>query len=223
MIIDHNFLPYRQLWQGSMNKHNGAFCYSKEIVKNIIPNVKTYRNWITVNVPPHGCDYAVVFIHNNLNPAERYAWLQQYKDLVLVCGVPETVEKVAHIGKAIYLPLSVDVEYLKKFRAKKTKSAAFVGRPIKKFYEGVKLPDGIDYLEDLPRKEMLKEMAKYKTIYAVGRCAIEAKVLGCEVLPYDPRYPDTNRWQVLDNHEAAIMLQKELDKIDYDIRKEQYE
>ena len=223
MIIDHDFVPYRQLWQGSINKHNGAFYYSKEIVKNIIPNVKTYRNWITVNVPPHGCDYAIVFIHNNLNPTERYAWLEKYKDLVLVCGTPETVQKVAHLGKAIYLPLSVDVEDLKKYRAKKTKDAAYVGRPIKKYYEGVKLPDDIDYLENLPRTKILKEMAKYKTIYAVGRCAIEAKVLGCQVKAYDPRFPDPDRWQVLDNHEAAKLLQKEIDKIDNIQREETYE
>lgn len=220
MIIDHNFVPYRQIWQRSINKHNGAFYYSKEIVKNIIPNVKTYRNWVTVNVPPHGCDYAIVFIHNNLNPTERYAWLEQYKDLVLVCGIPETCEKIKHLGKTIYLPLSVDVEDLKKYRTNKTKKAAFVGRPIKKYYEGVKLPDGIDYLENLPRTKMLKEMAKYKTIYGVGRCAIEAKALLCDVKAYDPRFPDPERWQVLDNHDAAKILQKELDKIDNVIRKE---
>lgn len=215
MIIDHDFEPYRQIWQGSINKHNGAFYYSKEIVKNIIPNVKTHRNWITVNVPPFGCDYAIVFIHNNLNPTERYAWLSQYKDLVLVCGIPETCEKVKHLGKSIYLPLSVDVENLKTYITKKSKEAAFVGRPVKKYYDGVKLPNNIDYLENLPRKKLMAEMAKYKTIYAVGRCAIEAKVLGCEVKAYDPRFPNPDRWQVLDNHEAARILQEELNKIDY--------
>ena len=57
-------------------------------------------------------------------------------------------------------------------------------------------------------------MAEYRRVYAVGRCAIEAKCLGCEVLPFDPRYPDPELWQVLDNKDAAAILQKELEKID---------
>lgn len=213
MIIDHNHPLYRQIWKDSQNKYNGAFFYSKEIVKNIIPKVKTDRNWITINIPGTGCDHAIVFIHNNLNPEERYDWLRQYHDLILVCGIEETMPKVARIGNAICLPLSVDVEEIKKYRTEKTKEAAFVGRQIKKSYEGVKLPPNLDYLENLPRKKLLAEMAKYKRVYAVGRCAIEAKALGCEVKAYDPRFPDPNRWKVIDNSEAAEILQKKLNNI----------
>ena len=215
MIIDHNHYKYRQKRRAAgRNKHNGAFYYSKEIVKNIIPNVKTDRNWITVNVPGIGCDHAIVFIHNNLHP-ENYEWLHDYgyKDLILVCGIPETVDKVKHLGKAIYLPLSIDVENVKQFAVEeKTKGTAFVGRPAKR--KNVELPDGIDYLEDLPRQTMLEELAKYKTVYAVGRCAIEAKALGCKLKAYDPRFPKTSRWKVLDNRDAAKKLQKMLDEID---------
>ena len=214
MIIDHDCPEYREIWKNSANKRNGAFYYSKEIVKNIIPRIKTDRNWITVNIPGTGCDHAIVFIHNNLNPEERYDWLKQYHDLVLVCGIEETMPRVAHIGTPIYLPLSVDVADISQYKTTKTREAAFVGRPIKKYYDGVKLPPNLDYLEDLPRNTLLAEMAKYKRIYAVGRCAIEAKVLGCEVRPYDPRFPDPDRWQVLDNAEAAEILQKKLNKID---------
>ena len=64
----------------------------------------------------------------------------------------------------------------------------------------------------MPRERLLKKMAQYKKIYAVGRTAIEARALGCEILPYDPRFPDVDRWKVIDNLEAAKMLQEELDR-----------
>lgn len=213
MIIDHNHRAYREKWsRAGKNKYNGAFYYSKEIVANIIPNVKTDRNWITVNLPGHGVDHAIVFVHNNLHP-ENYDWLTRYKDLVLVCGIPETVDKVKHIGRTIYLPLSIDVEAVKKFKVKeKTKDAAFVGRPAKR--QGLELPAGIDYLENLPRQRMLEQLAQYKEVYAVGRCAIEAKALGCRLKAYDPRFPKVSRWKALDNRQAAKMLQEMLDEID---------
>lgn len=213
MIIDHNHRAYREKWsRAGKNKYNGAFYYSKEIVANIIPNVKTDRNWITVNLPGHGVDHAVVFVHNNLHP-ENYDWLTRYKDLVLVCGIPETVDKVKHIGRAIYLPLSIDVDAVKKFKVKeKTKDVAFVGRPAKR--QGLELPAGIDCLENLPRQRMLEQLAQYKEVYAVGRCAIEAKALGCRLKAYDPRFPKVSRWKVLDNRQAAKMLQEMLDEID---------
>lgn len=214
MIIDHTHPEYIRKWQNAgLNQFNGAYYYSQEIVENIIPNIETDRNWITVNVKGVGCDHAIMFIHNNLY-ASNYDWLRfyGYKDLVLVCGIPETVEKVSHLGKAIYLPISVDVDYVKQFRTEKTKEAAFVGRPSKKKYG--ELPDGIDYLEGLPREELLKRMAEYKTVYAVGRCAIEAKILGCKLKAYDERFPKVSRWKVLDNMDAVKILQEQLDQID---------
>lgn len=193
------------------NKTNGAFFYSQEIVKNIIPRVETDRNWITINIRGIGASHSIVFIHNNLHP-ENYRWLEKYDDLVVVCGVPETLWKIEHLGAPIYLPLSIDTDYVKQFKAEKTKDVAFAGRPSKR--EKYKLPDGIDYLENLPREELLRKMATYKKIYAVGRTAIEARALGCEVLPYDERYPDPELWKVLDNKEAALILQARLKEID---------
>ena len=212
ITITHNHPLYRLRWNAAgRNKYNGAFYYSREIVDNIIPNVQTDRNWITVNIEGVGCDHSIVFIHNNKHP-EHYEWLKRYDDNILVCGVPETLDKVKHIGRAIYLQLSIDVDYVKQFRTDKTKDAAYVGRSSKK--RGTDLPGGIDYLEGMQRDDLLRAMAEYKTVYAVGRCAIEAKALGCRLKAYDPRYPDVRIWKVIDNKQAAKMLQKELDRID---------
>lgn len=216
MIIDHTNTEWlRKQERFGNDKHNGAFYYSQEIVDNIIPNVKTDRNWVTVNVEEQGCDHAIVFVHSNLRP-DHYEWLNRYNDLVLVCGVLETCEKVKHIGKTIYLPLSIDTEYVKQFKQPKSKrkGVAFAGRSSKKSYPGVALPYNVRCLSGMTRDELLAELAQLEKVYAVGRIALEAKALGVEVLPYDPRYPDPDRWKVLDNREAAKMLQEKLDAID---------
>lgn len=193
-------------------RYNGAYYYSQEICRNIIPYVQTDRNWVTINIPGTAKSHSIVFIHNNIEP-RIYDWMKAYKDLVLVCGIPETTTKVAHLGTAIYLPLSVDVEEVKQYRvAEKTKDTAFAGRPAKR--HGLDIGDA-DILEGMPRPKLLEEMAKYRNIYAVGRTAIEAKVLGCNILPYDPRFPDPKRWKVYDNKQCAKLLQKELDEIDW--------
>lgn len=218
-ILGANNNIYRQVrakYAGD-NKYNGAYYYAKEIEKNIVPMIKTDRNWVLINslgyIP---CpDHSIVFIHNNLNPS-RYEWLRGVKDLILVCGVPETCEKVKHLGKAVYLPLSIDVEYVRKFRAfrpkKKLKDVAYVGRKDKMKLGDI--PDGVDVITGCSRAKLLERMAKYKSVYAVGRTAIEAKVLGCEVLPYDTRFPDPNIWEVIDNKTAAKILRSYLDLID---------
>lgn len=214
-IINHKHRDYQKTLEiNPAARYNGAYYYSLEICKRIIPQVKTERPWVTINVPGKAADGAIVFIHNNLNP-EIYSFLTYYKDLVLVCCLPETRAKVERYGTAIYLPLSIDVEQVAGFRLpedQRTKDAAFAGRKKKRIEAD--LPGGIDFLEGMPRSRLLSEMAKYKSVYAVGRTALEAKVLGCKVLPYDPRFPDPNRWHVIDNSEAAAMLQVELDKID---------
>lgn len=199
-----------------LDRFNGAYYYAKEIEDIIIPRVKTDRNWFLINslgyIP---CpDHSIVFIHNNKNP-ERYEWLKGSKDLVLVCGVPETCDKVKHLGTPIYLPLSMDIskvaEY-KVYRPKKLKEVAFVGRKVKMKLGHI--PEGTDIICDMCRSKLLKSMAKYKKVYAVGRTAIEAKILGCEVLPYDDRFQDPSVWDVIDSKTAAKILQSQLDLID---------
>lgn len=211
-IVNHNSWSYRRnALRGAMLR-NGAFFYSKEICENIIPRIKTDRPWITVNDYTTCYDNAIVFVHNNLHP-ENYDWLKPYKNLILVCGIPETCEKVAHLGTAIYLPLSVDVAHVEQFRREeKHFDIAFAGRRTKA--NGYTFEEGTQYICGLGREALLSRMSDFRRIYAVGRCAIEAKILGCELMPYDERFPDVERWQILDNKDAAKILQKLLDEID---------
>lgn len=205
MIISHMHKDYRKL--NSQNKYNGAYYYSQEIVKNIIPKVQTDYNWVTINCNA-AADHSIVFVHNNLHP-EHYDYLRQYHDLILVVGAPQTASKVAHLGKTIYLPLSVDIANVAQYKCPKDRDVCCVGRANK--FDGTKAMG--DFISGVPREQLLARLAHYKRAYAVGRCAIEAKVLGCEVLPYDPRYPDPSLWTIVDNAEAAAILQHELDAI----------
>lgn len=222
MIINHLSPEY----QAILRKYNrtvalnGAYFYSEELCNNIIPYIKTDYNWVTVNCGV-AMDHSIVFIHNNNDP-HLYDYLKDYKDLILVVGTKKTKRKVKYLSdKVIYLPLSVDVKYVKRFRRKhKAHDLAFVGRRSKRFYKTVEFNESCVYLEGMERPRLLNHMAQYKRVYAVGRCAIEAKILGCEVLPYDSRYPDPSIWEVLDNSEVIPILQKELDKLQK-VRKEE--
>lgn len=211
-IFSHESHEYAARARAKGGQNNGAYWYSKEIVENIIPKIDTDRNWVTINVPGRCFDHSVVFIHNNKTP-EKYDWLRRYKDLILVCGVESTVDtmqKRLPMHQVIYLPLSVDVDYVKKFKRPKTKEACFAGRLDKKTDA---LPKGCDCIGNISRDELLPRIAEYRTVYAVGRCAIEAKVLGAKIGIYDPRFPE-DIWGVVDNSEAAWVLQRKLDKID---------
>lgn len=211
-IFSHESHEYRARAAAKGGKNNGAYWYSREIVENIIPRVQTDRNWVTINVPGRCFDHSVVFVHNNLDPS-RYDWLKRYKDLVLACGIESTTEVMRErfpMHQVIYLPLSVDVDYVKGFKREKTKDSCFAGRLDKKTDA---LPKGCDCIGNISRDELLSLIAEYRTVYAVGRCAIEAKVLGCKIGIYDPRFPQ-DIWGVVDNSEAAWILQRKLDKID---------
>lgn len=217
MIIDHNHPAYKAKWETlGDDRWNGAYYYSKEIVENIIPNVKTGRNWVTIRLADSDDhpDHAIVFIHNNRNP-NYYEYLRKYKDCILVCGLPSTAENVSFFGKSVYLPLSVDVKHVEQFKTdNKTKEAAFAGRKVKLAYATASMPKDVDILTGMQQDELLAEMAKYKKIYATGRTAIQAKILGCEIGVMDVRFRDPSIWKVVDNLEAAKMLQKILDEID---------
>lgn len=207
-VVDFNNTKYRNKWLSlGDNRFNGAYFYAREIVDYMIPYIRTDRNWILINQKGEAYDHSIVFIHNNLHP-ENYDWLSEYNDLILICGIPETCEKVKHLGVPLYLPLSVDIEEVKEYRTKKTKKVAFAGRKVKR--TDILLPEETEFIENLPRPLFLAELAKYEQVYAVGRVAIEAKILGCEILTYDPRFPDPDIWEIHDARAMAYKLQKML-------------
>lgn len=215
MIINHNEPECKEArFRIGKHKYNGAQYYSQEICKNIIPNVKTDRNWITIKAGEKGCDHSICFIHNNVTFEETYAYMKKYKDVIYVVGLMDMIERAEKFGKTIYLPLSVDCKYVRQFRTEKTKDTAIVGRDSAKWFDQYDIPDGVDILGLIPREKLLPEMAKYRRVYAIGRTAIEAKILGCEVLPFHPRFPNPSIWWVVDNLYAAKILQQKLDEID---------
>lgn len=214
MIIDHTHPEYkeRRNRQG-FSKYNGAYYYSKDIVKYIIPNVKTDRNWVTVRMEGlEHPEHSIVFIHNNRNP-NYYEYLRKYKDMVLVTSVQNTYDNMKFFSdKVVLLPLSLDIKSVEKYKVKnKTKEIAFAGRRLK---INNRVPSECDILTDMSQSQLIKEMAKYKKIYAVGRTAIQARILGCEIGVYDSMYPDPRLWKPIDCLDAAKMLQKMLDEID---------
>lgn len=213
MIIDHNHPLYKaKRNKQSFGKYNGAYYYSVDIVKKIIPIVKTDRNWVTVRIDEMKVpDHSIMFVHNNRNP-NLYEFVKHSKDVILVCSVKDTYDNMKFYGTPIYLPLSLDIESVEKYRRKnKTKEMAFAGRRLKITNM---VPKECDILTDMPQSSLIREMSKYKKVYAVGRTAIQAKILGCEIGVYDSKYPDTSFWKPIDLKEAAKMLQEELNIID---------
>lgn len=215
IIIDHNHPRIRACRRNpkfAQHKFNGAYYYSIEIGKYFIPVIETDRNWVTINVKSEAPEHSIVFAHNNIH----LEWYEKYKgkDAILVCGMPETAERLKIYGKTIYLPLSVDVEEVAQFRTEKTEEVCFVGR-YEKRTQGV--PAGIPCLASMPRETLLQQLAKYRKAYAVDRCAIEAKILGCEILYYGYNYGvphPADFWQILDSRDAAKILQEKLNEID---------
>jgi hypothetical protein len=224
-IIDttnRKYIDYKKIFfQHGRGAHNGAYYYSKEIVENIIPNVKTDRPWDTLGMRPVGSkDHAIVFIHSNINLEKVYKWLEKYEDQIYVASAKHVYDWFVENGKrTILLPLSVDVDYVAQFRAKKTKGACYSGNrwKFKRADEEKNIPKDVDFpLANLPREELLKFIAPYRELYAVGRCAIEGLILGCKIRPFYWRYMDPSLWRILDNKDAAKLLQIALDMVEHD-------
>lgn len=194
---------------------NGAYNYSKELLENIVPNIKTKRSWCLINVNNQCEDGSIVFIHNNKNP-ERYEWLNQYNDLILVCSQIKTLKSMIEMFPkfhSILIPLSIDTNYVKKFKVKKkTKKIAYFGR-IEKCPENILNDESIDKIYGTDREKLLKQVAKYKQVYAIGRCALEAKCLGCKVLHHQGEYENVE-FELLDNKEIIPELQRLINEID---------
>lgn len=218
MNITHEHPAYIQRRKDiGLGKYNGCYYYSKEIVDNIIPHVKTKREWNTVGRDLDGMHNGmIVFLHDNSTPW-HYQWLKNYDDLVLVCSSDYTAKSVIYSGHVVYLPMSIDVHYVRRFKANKTREVCFVGNPW--VFENLRdesrlmLEDDVDFITQVPREELLERLARYKKAYAIDRCAQEARVLGCELLPTPTRY-GCNSTKVLDNKDAARMLQNALNIIE---------
>lgn len=217
---DPNYIAYcKNYHQNGKGAYNGAYYYSQEIVKNIIPNVNTWRPWDTLGMKHlRSFDHAIVFIHHNLDHDKVYGWLRRYKDLVYVCSTHASVSWATDQtnGSTIFLPLSIDIGYVCQFKTKKTKDACYAGN-LWKFKEpdiAKYVPEGTDFPpKNLPREELLKFIAPYKVCYAIGRTALEAKALGCKVKNCDSRYEGT-KWALIDNKDAAEHLQEQLNILD---------
>ena len=209
MIFSHLSPEYEKL---HLPHDNGAYWYSKDLVERIVPHIKTDRDWVLINVKNQCVDRAIVFIHE-CRDFDYYDWLKPYKDLILVCSHPIVVEALIkkfpkfHI---IYLPLSIDVDFVKQFKVKrKTKNKCFFGR-LSKCPSDLLKDETIDKLYG-EREALLKEVAKYKTVYANGRCAVEAKALGCKIInPYN----EIREVNVIDNKQAITELQRLINEID---------
>lgn len=210
MIFSHLSPEYNEL---HIPRGNGAYYYSKELCERVIPKIKTNRNWVTVNVEPNCWDNSIVFIHNNKNP-EHYNWLANYKNLILICSQVKTlkfIQDMLPMHHSILIPLSINVDYIKQFKSRKTKDTAYFGR-LEKLPNDLK-QQNIDIIYGQDRVELLKEVAKYKNIYAIGRCAIEAKVLGCNVKPHKGEYINTD-FAIMDNEDIIPELQRLINEID---------
>lgn len=195
---------------------NGAFYYSKEIYENIIPKIKTDRNWVLVNIPNCCYDDSIVFIHNNKNP-ERYDWLKDYNNLILVCSNEKTLKTIINMFPnfhVIMIPLSIDINYVKQFKAsRKTKNKAYYGR-LEKCPKNILNDKTITKIYGKDREKNLRELAKFKEVYSIGRCQLEAKCLGCKVKNHDGEYDINIEWELLDNKDIINDLQKLLNEID---------
>ena len=213
-MITHEHPEYRELRRSTGNgKYNGCYYYAKEILDNIIPNVKTARDWNTIGRELEGThDGMIVFLHDNSTPW-HYQWLKKYNDLILVCSSQYTADCVAYSGKTIVLPMSIDTEYVKQFRTKKTKGTCFVGNAWVRNNIVGNIPHGVRFFSSMPRTKLLRAVAPYRKAFAIDRCAQEVQVLGCELLDLETSYR-CDSFKVLDNRDAAKILQAELDKID---------
>ena len=203
MIISHLDKDYQ------MPCENGAHIYSELICKYFVPNIVTGMNWNTINVEK-AVDNSIVFIHSNINTVKRYGFLKDYDRQLLICSQQNTCRAVENLGTPIYLPLSIDVDYVQKFITTKDRYCCYAGRRAKADTESFK-KNGIDILSDMSHDELLKEMARYHYVYAVGLTALEAKCLNCNVLPYDQRFPNPAVWKVRNIKDMIPVLQNIID------------
>lgn len=199
---------HRWITRGLKGSHNGAHYYAKEIEELILPHIDadvfiaTTGGTVQPKKVPDGCAFVC---HHNVSPEKAYEPFLN-RGLLWICSKPSTVGKLEAIGEnAVYIPLSIDTEYVKRFRTEKTRDIAFVGNfwNFKENYIN-SLPNNVHHVGELPRERLLEEMAKYRRVIAEGRCNMEAQVLGCEVELPDYGKPSLEAIprEVLDSRDA---------------------
>lgn len=200
-----------------VTRNNGSYWYAREIEEIILPQIDKKLFIVTAAASIYGSheipDNAIVVCHDNRTTVNSYGFLFK-KNILWICSKQSTVKTMLKEGeRAIYIPLSIDTEYVKQFNRRKTKEIAFVGNSwaFKKSYLST-LPKSIAQISNLEREDLLKEMAKYKRVIAEGRCLMEAQALGCKCEV--PKYENLESVYVdlLDSRDAIPLWQEALNK-----------
>jgi hypothetical protein len=217
IIQDHNTNEYK-IAQARLKsgKFNGAYFYSKEIVDCFIPKIKTSYNWQTINhqTAPEHC---IVFVHSN-NALYRYDYLLTYRDIILVCSTHNSVKELKKKGhkKVVYVPLSIDTEYLSQFKNEYKNGTIAAGNlwaftpQTKQFF----IHNGIKHYHDVEREDLLRLISKSETVYAIGRTAMEAIYLGANVIQPDKEYPVEKYTTYFTQKKAISILKRHIKKFE---------
>lgn len=182
-INTHRFIKWHS--KQGITRNNGSYWYAKEIEDIILPHINKRLFIVTAAATIYNKheipDNAIVVCHDNRTTINSYGFLFK-KNILWICSKHSTVKTLIREGeRAVYIPLSIDTEHVKKFKSRKTKGTAYVGNSwaFKKSYLST-LPKSIAQISNLDRDDLLKEMAKYKNVIAEGRCLMEAQALGCK-------------------------------------------
>ena len=216
VYIHYNDINYVRKWENlPSGKFNGAYYYSRDIEEHLAPYLTTKRPINVIGtVCCGGVDHMVVFIHNYLN-SKAYGWLSRYNDVIVVSSDYNVEDEILKNHKVIHLPLSVNVEEIAKHKVKKkTEDACYMGNQwvFKKQELAELVPPDVHRFGEMDREKLWDIVAKYKYAYAIGLCAIEARVLGCRLKMSRYRYPDPEgKFKVFDLREAAVCLQEAID------------
>lgn len=167
--------------------------------------------------PSTAPDNCIVFVHSN-NALDRYDYLLKYKNIVLVCSTNHSKQELIAKGhrQVIYVPLSIDTEYLAKFKSE-TKSGTIACGNVWAFTSDTKnyfRSKGIPHYHDLQRDELLALMGQSERVYAIGRTAMEAIYLGAEVIQPEKEYPVEKYTTYYTQDDAIKMMQEQLDNLE---------
>lgn len=203
-------------------RHNGLWYYAHTLQDKLIPLICTNRPVDVIGKQACGTeDHSIVFIHTNVPCEKEYPWLARYNDLVLVTSIEQTYQTMQSMfpqHHTILLPVSIDKSDLDHLKdTPKDQEAGYFGNAWRFKQDDLNrlVPPEVHRFGTMSREQMLSVMAHYKRVYAVGLTAVEAQFLGAELLPCDSRFPDPqSAFPKLDYHEAANMLQEQLDEID---------